>query len=310
MKIFRTDKTFDLKSTNRYLRFSFFLFLWIISAIGCRLHNLEKRLNPENREFLSKVRYIVTREERKIFLELPDLEKKDFQEEFWSLRDPDPATEENEFKEEYFRRIDEANRLFRGGIPGWLQDRGRIYILIGPPTERLTYPMQAHSKPQEIWYYGNFPVIFVDELGTGDYRLVTLSAAHLLELNKAQMASQEKAKPREKWFDFDVKTRIHERNEVIVTMDIDYRDIWFAAVEDRLETTIVVSVELMDAEGMAILSEMKEYPVSLSEERIGETGGITIEYPLILRKGTYTLHLELENTAGKESRKKTLRIVL
>ncbi len=310
MKIFRIDKICDPKILNRYLRFNFFLFLWLISVIGCRLHNLEKRLSPENREFLSKVRYIVTKEERKIFLELPDSEKKDFQEEFWSLRDPDPATEENEFKEEYFRRIDDANRLFHGGTPGWLQDRGRIYILIGPPTERLTYPMQAHAKSREIWYYGNFPVIFVDELGTGDYQLVTLNVAHLLELNKAQMASQEKARPSEKLFDFDVKTRIHEKNEVIVTMDIDYQDIWFAAVEDRLETTIVLSVKLMDAEGMAILSEMKEYPISLDEDKIVKKGKIRIEYSLVAKKGIYTLHLELENTAGKEKRKKTVKIEL
>jgi len=33
-------------------------------------------LDPENAEFLSKVRYIITSKERKIFLELPDSEKK------------------------------------------------------------------------------------------------------------------------------------------------------------------------------------------------------------------------------------------
>jgi len=310
MKIFWIEKIRGPKITDRSLWICFFLFLWILNAVGCRLYNLEKKLSPENREFLSKVRYIVTREERKIFLELPDSEKKGFQKEFWNLRDPDPATEENEFKKEYFQRIEEANRLFHGGTPGWLQDRGRIYILIGPPTERLAYPMQAHSKPQEIWYYGNFPVIFVDELGTGDYQLVTLNVAHLLDLNKAQMASQERAKPREDLFDFAVKTRIREENEVIVIVDIDYRDIWFAAIKDRLETTILLSVKLEDHAGTAILSEKKEYPISLHEDDIGKADNIIIDYPLVLKKGTYTLHLELANTAGKESRKKTLKIVL
>lgn len=65
-----------------------------------------------NAEFLSKVRYIINKKERKIFLELPDSEKERFKDEFWERRDPDPETEENEFKMEYFNRIEKANDLF------------------------------------------------------------------------------------------------------------------------------------------------------------------------------------------------------
>ena len=285
-----------------------FLAFWFVSALGCRLYQLEKKLSPEYKEFFSKVRYIITKEERKIFLELPDSEKKEFQEEFWSRRDPDLFTDENEFKEEYFQRIDEANRLFHGGRPGWLQDRGRIYILFGPPSERHTYSMQRGTKPREVWYYGNFPVIFIDHMGAGDYKLESLNLAHLMELNKAQMASQKLAKPRKKFFDFEVKTHINEENEVIVTLEINYKDIWFAAVEDRLETTIVLSVELLDKEEKIVLSETKEYPISILEDDIGKEDKIIIEYPLKLKRGTYTVNLELENKAGKEKRKKTLKI--
>lgn len=55
-----------------------FLAFWFVSALGCRLYQLEKKLNPEYKEFFSKVRYIITKEERKIFLELPDSEKKEY----------------------------------------------------------------------------------------------------------------------------------------------------------------------------------------------------------------------------------------
>ncbi len=285
-----------------------FLAFWFMSALGCRLYQLEKKLSPEYKEFFSKVRYIITKEERKIFLDLPDSEKREFQEEFWSRRDPDLFTDENEFKEEYFQRIDEANRLFHGGRPGWLQDRGRIYILFGPPSERHTYSMQRSTKPREVWYYGNFPVIFIDHMGAGDYKLESLNLAHLMELNKAQMASQKLAKPRKKFFDFEVKTHINEENEVIVTLEINYKDIWFAGVEDRLETTIVLSVELLDKEEKIVLSETKEYPISILEDDIGKEDKIIIEYPLKLKRGTYTVNLELENKAGKEKRKKTLKI--
>lgn len=283
-----------------------FLAFWLVSAPGCRLYNLEKKLNPENQEFLSKVRYIITKEERKIFLELPDSEKKEFQEEFWKRRDPDSYTEENEFKEEYFRRIDDANRLFAGSRPGWLQDRGRIYILIGPPSERHTY--SSDSQPREVWYYGNFPVIFTDRMGTGDYKLEPINLAHLLEMNKAQNVSQPQAKSEQDIFDFDVKTHLSEKKEVVVTIGINYRKIWFTGVEDRLETTIVLFVELLDVEEKIVLSETMEYPISIYEDEIGKQDKMIIEYPLKLKKGTYTLNLEIENKAGKEKRKKTLKI--
>jgi len=94
--------------------FSFLLlyFLLFFFSSSCHFYGLEKKLEPENAEFLDKVRYIITSGERKIFLELPDSEKENFKEEFWKRRDPDPATEENEFKMEYFDRIERSNELF------------------------------------------------------------------------------------------------------------------------------------------------------------------------------------------------------
>lgn len=114
-------------------------FSLVFFSSSCRLYKLEKKLDPVNAEFLSKVRYIITGKERKIFLELPDSEKERFREEFWKRRDPDLSTEENEFKMEYFNRKEKANEAFVSeGKPGWLTDRGRIYILFGPPMERIT----------------------------------------------------------------------------------------------------------------------------------------------------------------------------
>ena len=92
------------------------IFIWgagLLAALlpSCRLYKLEQKLDPANAEFLSQVRYIINAEERKIFLELPDADKDKFKEEFWSRRDPDPNTEENEFKDEYLSRIERANEL-------------------------------------------------------------------------------------------------------------------------------------------------------------------------------------------------------
>jgi GWxTD domain-containing protein len=92
--------------------------------------------------FLSQARYLVTKEEREAFLKLPPSERQDFKAEFWRKRDPTPETEENEFKDQYFQRIEEANQLSKseGAGPGWIQDRGRIYILLGRLSNREIIP--------------------------------------------------------------------------------------------------------------------------------------------------------------------------
>ena len=84
------------------------------------MYKLKRKLDAEDAEFLSTVRYIISKEERKIYLEMPKEERAEFKKEFWEERDPDPSTEENEYKNQYFDRIDEANRLFTSGKDGWL----------------------------------------------------------------------------------------------------------------------------------------------------------------------------------------------
>lgn len=293
---------------EKIIFFSIFLAFCLMTALSCRLYNLKKDLNPEDKEFLSKVRYIISKEERKDFLELPDSEKEKFKKEFWRIRDPDPSTEWNEFKEGYFARIEEANRLFRGGIPGWLQDRGRIYILFGPPFERNIYPMQRSSKPKEVWLYGQFPVIFVDQTGTGDFKLVTLNVIHLLELNKAQMASQKDPRPKEKIYGFEVSTEKIEGGGILVTIEIDLKNLWLVEREGKLETTFELYVEVLDTNGVKVWEDEKDCPFSILEEDLEKEEKFMIEYPLILESGKYTLNLSLLNKAGEKTIRKSLKI--
>src|SRR5580704_5689927 len=82
------------------------------------------------------VAWIITDEERRAFKQLSNDEERDqFIVAFWQRRDPTPDTEENEFKEEHYRRIEYANEHYAAGIAGWRTDRGRIYIMYGPPDE-------------------------------------------------------------------------------------------------------------------------------------------------------------------------------
>jgi GWxTD domain-containing protein len=83
--------------------------------------------------------YIITPQERTAFEALrTDQERARFIEQFWERRDPTPGTPENEFKDEHYRRIVYTNQRFTTlTTPGWKSDRGRIYIMWGPPDDRV-----------------------------------------------------------------------------------------------------------------------------------------------------------------------------
>jgi GWxTD domain-containing protein len=138
------------------------------------------------------VTYIITGWERKAYDKLTRNEERErFIEEFWRRRDPDPDTEENEFRDEYNERIAYANEHFASGIPGWKTDRGRIWIMHGKPDSRETHPMggsydrpanegggSTTTYPFETWTYRYLPGVgsgidleFVDPTGSGEYRL-------------------------------------------------------------------------------------------------------------------------------------------
>src|SRR6266851_4271579 len=155
--------------------------------------NVKPELKKAYKDWLEKdVTYIITDEERRAFKKLAtDDERERFIEEFWRRRDPDPDTEENEFKEEYYERIAYANEHFASGIPGWKTDRGRIWIMYGKPDERETHPMggqydrpsyegggSTSTYPFEQWFYRYIPGVgsgveieFVDPTGSGEYRI-------------------------------------------------------------------------------------------------------------------------------------------
>ena len=89
-----------------------------------------------------EVPYIITDRERDAFNELQSAEERDaFIETFWRRRDPDPLTEVNEFKEEHYRRIEHANRVLgrETPIPGWMTDRGKMYIILGEPRDKESF---------------------------------------------------------------------------------------------------------------------------------------------------------------------------
>ena len=95
--------------------------------------------------------------------------------EFWKKRDPNPNTPRNEKMEEYYVKVDYANKHFAHYTVGWRTDMGMVYIIFGPPSNIDRHPFDRDAKPYEVWaYYDlNYQFVFVDESGFGDYRLIT-----------------------------------------------------------------------------------------------------------------------------------------
>ena len=158
-----------------------------------REDKLRKELETPFRKWLNEdVTYIITDEERTTWKRLAtDEEREQFIEQFWLRRDPSPDSQENEYKEEHYRRIAYTNERYASGIPGWKSDRGRIYITFGPPDELEDHPSggtyerpieegggTTSTFPFQKWRYRwiegvgqDINIEFVDTTMTGEFRM-------------------------------------------------------------------------------------------------------------------------------------------
>jgi GWxTD domain-containing protein len=158
-----------------------------------KVRNVKPEVKKVYKDWVNKdVAYIITNDEKKAFNKLTtDEERENFIENFWRRRDPNPDTEENEFREEFYERIAYANEHFTSGIPGWKTDRGRIYITWGKPDSIESRPSggtydrpsyegggTTTTYPFETWFYrhlegvgSGIEIEFVDPTGTGEYRI-------------------------------------------------------------------------------------------------------------------------------------------
>jgi GWxTD domain-containing protein len=131
------------------------------------------------------VRWIITNGERSRYESLPsEKEKLQFIEHFWARRDPTPETPDNEYRAEYFERFAYVANRFSAGKPGWSTDRGRLYLILGPPHSIEQNPVgrMGIERPSEVWTYNglDIPAVpasidikLVDFKGTGEYEIVS-----------------------------------------------------------------------------------------------------------------------------------------
>src|ERR1700685_4760019 len=158
-----------------------------------KLKKTLKELDTPYKQWLNEdVVYIISPAERQAFLQLETNEEREqFIEQFWLRRSATPDLPDNDFKEEHYRRIAYANEHFASGIPGWKTDRGRMYIMWGPPDEVDSHPSggsyertpqegggETSTFPFEDWRYRylegmgeNIIMEFVDTCMCGDYHM-------------------------------------------------------------------------------------------------------------------------------------------
>jgi GWxTD domain-containing protein len=140
------------------------------------------KLPPHYKEWLDRdVVYLITRGEKSDFLKLKtDEEREKFIDYFWTIRNPDPSSPINIYKEEHYKRLAYAEDHFGIGkrVPGWATERGHMYIVLGPPKQMSTYQTFDRVRPMQIWFYETvspalppfFYVVFYKRDSFGDYR--------------------------------------------------------------------------------------------------------------------------------------------
>jgi GWxTD domain-containing protein len=153
--------------------------------------DLRQELHGDYKKWLDEdVRWIITSSEEEAFKHLSNDEERDaFIESFWQRRNPSPDSPENEYRDEIYARIAYANEHFAAGKPGWMTDRGHIYIAYGPPDDKDQHPSGGEYErpmdegggttavyPFEVWHYryiegigDNIDLEFVDTCQCGDF---------------------------------------------------------------------------------------------------------------------------------------------
>jgi GWxTD domain-containing protein len=172
-----------LRHLNRFVVLSLAVALALtLAATSASAKDKDNKLPPQYKEWLDRdVSYIITRGEKSDFLKLKtDAEREKFIDYFWAIRNPDPSSPINTYKEEHYQRLAYADDHFGIGkrAPGWSTERGRIYIVLGPPKQMSTYQTFDRVRPMQIWFYETvspalppfFYVVFYKRDSFGDYR--------------------------------------------------------------------------------------------------------------------------------------------
>jgi len=284
-------------------------------------YNTGQSLTDSEKDFISKVRYIIKKHEKKAFYSLVTKEEReDFIEDFWKKRDPNPSTEENEYKDEYYDLIDQANHLFKDEKKqGWLTDRGRVYILLGPPELRRFRPGEISSygsrssfydKPHEIWYYGFYPILFVDRFENGALELTPLGAQHIATILRTANEWKPKVAKGEKIpLDFRLDVEKGKKGTVAVDVKLPYENILFQQDDKgNFFAVVTLRIDVFDPRDKKVRDSSRDYSIELTPKQLKKGNNYKIDTSIELDPGDYEIRVTLESKADDLRSSKSKRI--
>lgn len=300
--------------------------VFMLTAISCASKK-KAFFDPVKSDEYEKIDLLMLDEEKKIYKNLPSQQDRDeFIRDFWKIRDPDPATEENEAEIEFHRRIEYANRWFsptnsypgrksddREYDNGWYTDRGRIYILLGPPDILLlsnAYGLTAEISETDIqydvrpggerrltdtnrytletWRYDRFR-IGITFIKKGNWRLagIDTNLAFIIEQMKMNLVSERYERSLKYSFQFKAK---YKKGNLYLTIPLK-RIVFDEANKTEFSIHITYYKDYKKAGQFDINREI--HP---SEENIRKSREVTLTIPLSIdRKGSVLLDIAMEN---------------
>ena len=283
-------------------------------------------------DFFETARLLMTEDEIETYRHLPDPAAKEaFIAEFWEARDPDPLTQENEFKQEYEDRIEYANQNF--GFPmgtrqtsrGWNTDPGRIYLVLGPPDRMQTIWREVgetqeivreeggagEGRPQWIreqeWYYADhlLSLVFVNRMGRWYLEQAPPGLLTAMEETRLKLVTRGKDRDLRYRFRFDLR---YSGSELLIAVPTDRVE--YAEEDGALRAGFRIRVSVvLDGECLEKLTRERE--LRLTEGELLELDELLIAIPYALdRPGIYVFDVTVEDALAVPPTpfRKTLRI--
>jgi GWxTD domain-containing protein len=125
---------------------------------------------------LQQIRYIANQNEWKTLKKATSSNMSEAIEWFWEKHDTNPDVKQNDTREMFYDRVMKAEELFtiHKKLRGWRSDRGRVYIMHGPPDDIAEDFFSIGMYPMIKWYYyrENKVFTFVDKTGYGNYKIM------------------------------------------------------------------------------------------------------------------------------------------
>ncbi|MGD8534908.1 MAG: GWxTD domain-containing protein [Candidatus Aminicenantes bacterium] len=294
----------------------FVLAVFIALSVSC-CSITKMRKDPFYKDFFEKTSLIMTREEIDIYKVLPDIEsKREFIEEFWRIRDPSPGTDENEAKIEFEERIRYANLWLwpfsQARSPddepdndaGWNTDRGRMYIILGPPDlvsiggipymfQEIQDRWRFYRGTEEVWWYNRYQLSLHFRMSrSGIMRLATYSAGFVtaLEDAKINLLAQGYLEDAGKRFRFEAE---FTDDEILIIIPV--KRVNFKGEDENLSAKFRIKINIYhNHKKVDEIEDTKSF--TKSEDELIQTKNIILKFPFVPSlRGKYYFDIVVED---------------